>query len=163
MPDSCRFAEALILPRVERIENDCAQSRGDVDAVHKHARFLDSQVSSLTIAQAEDRRRLDRLESLVSDQAHESARVRLDISEIKSRVDAVFDRLHDISIGVSGLRTAFDEQSTTATTRHEQRIRRSLTVWGLVATAVILLAAVHQSFTGVSVLDALKLVTGFAK
>ena len=162
MPPSCRFAESLILPRIERTELDVTQIRGDLDAAHKHARGLDTQLSGLTLAQTEDRRRLDRLESLVSDQATESAKVRLDIGEIKSRVDAMFERLRDISLGVSGLRQAIDEQGTTATARHEARTRRALTTWGLVATGVVLLAAIHQSFTGVSVLDALKMLMGFA-
>jgi uncharacterized protein YoxC len=163
MPPSCTFAESLILPRISRTEADVAEVRGDLDAAHKHARAIDVQVTALSIAQVEDRRRLDRLESMVSDQATESARVRIDISEIKSRVDAVFERLHDISIGVSGLRQAVDAQGTTATQRHEARTRRALTTWGLVATGVVLLAAIHQSFTGVSVLDALKMLMGFAQ
>jgi uncharacterized protein YoxC len=163
MPPSCRFAESLIMPRIERTEADMTQVRGDLDAAHKHARGLDTTVSALTLAQVEDRRRLDRLESLVSDQATESAKVRLDIGEIKSRVDAMFERLRDISLGVSGLRQAVDAQGTTATQRHEARTRRAITTWGLVATGIVILAAIHQSFTGASVLDALKVALGIAK
>lgn len=159
----CRFAESLVIPRINRIDADLVQTRGDMDTWSLAVRKLDAALQSVSIAQQSDERRIERLERLMTDQAAEISQMHTDLSSIKTRVEAMWDRTGSIATGIEYLKSSAEKQTTLSTRQHHKRMRVLILIATLLGGLFGFAALAHETISGKPISESVKVLLGIVK
>ena len=153
VPQLCRFAESIVLPRIARVESDVTRRGADVDHAHHQIRVIHTKLQEILAAQSDADRRLTRLEKLVQEQTHETTHILRDISDIKVRVDNVSESTTAIQNAVSGIAESINRN-------HAARMRGIIWVGGLLGTVIAFAVMLHETITDITVITSLKALFG---
>ena len=160
IPPLCRFAEALVLPRISRAEADLTRRGADVDHAHHQIRVIYTQLQEIATAQADADRRLTRLEKLVADQTIETTRMLREIGDIKLRVDNVFKEINNVARGLSLLQESLTGIGESMSAQHAKRMRGLVWIGGLLGTVIAFAIMLYETITESSIISSLRSLLG---